>query len=103
MAPVAGTTPLGQVRHRQRTTVAGRVRNVRVQPWAGVPTFECTLVDATGALTIVFLGRRGVAGVEPGVKLLAEGAIGNYQGRLAMLNPRYEFLEAVSRRRAASE
>jgi len=102
-APIAGTTPLGEVRHRQRTQVAGRVRNVRVQPWAGVPTFECTLVDATGALTIVFLGRRGLAGVEPGVKLIAEGAIGNYQGRLAMLNPRYEFLEAVARRRVANE
>jgi hypothetical protein len=99
---VPGTTPLGQVRHRQRTQVTGRVRNVRVQPWAGVPTFECTLVDATGALTIVFLGRREVPGIEPGVKLLAEGAIGNYRGRLAMLNPRYEFLEAVTRRRSAT-
>ncbi len=91
------TTPLGEVVHRQRTRVKGRVRTVRVQPWAGVPTFECTLVDATGALTIVFLGRRSVAGVEPGVKLVAVGAIGTYQGRLAMLNPSYEFLEASER------
>jgi amino acid transporter len=96
-AAAATTTPLGEVVHRQRTRVSGRVRTVRVQPWAGVPTFECTLVDPTGALTIVFLGRRAVAGVEPGVKLSAEGAIGAYQGRLAMLNPSYEFLEASER------
>jgi hypothetical protein len=96
-APKPATTPLGEVVHRQRTTVSGRVRNVRVQPWAGVPTFECTLVDPTGALTIVFLGRRSVAGVEPGAKLVASGTIGTYQGRLAMLNPSYELVEATNR------
>jgi amino acid transporter len=92
-----GVTPLGEVVHRQRTTVAGRIKNVRVQPWAGVPTFECTLVDPTGALTIVFLGRRSVAGLEPGAKLVASGAIGTYQGRLAMLNPSYELVAASNR------
>ncbi len=96
-SPVPGTTPLGQVHHRQRTRVAGRVRTVRVQPLAGVPTFECTLVDGTGALTIVFLGRRRLAGIEPGVKLVAEGAIGSHRGHLAMLNPRYEYLEVIDR------
>jgi hypothetical protein len=82
--------------------VAGRVRSVRVQPWSGVPTFECTLVDSSGALTVVFLGRRAVAGVEPGVKLVAEGTIGNYQGHLAMLNPTYEFLVAGEKGRSAT-
>jgi len=101
--PLPGTTPLGEVQHRQRTRVAGRVRTVRVQPWAGVPTFECTLVDPTGALTIVFLGRRGVAGIEPGAKLVAEGAIGTHQGRLAMLNPTYEFQEASESGRSVGE
>jgi hypothetical protein len=62
-----------------------------------VPTFECTLVDGTGALTIVFLGRRRLAGIEPGVKLVAEGAIGSHRGHLAMLNPRYEYLEVIDR------
>jgi hypothetical protein len=101
-APVPGTTPLGEVVHRQRTKVAGRVRSVRVQPWSGVSTFECTLVDGSGALTVVFLGRRAVAGVEPGVKMVAEGTIGNYQGHLAMLNPTYEFLVAGEKGRSAS-
>jgi amino acid transporter len=95
---VRTTTPLGEVAHRQRTRVVGRVRTVRVQPWAGVPTFECTLVDSTGALTIVFLGRRSVTGVEPGVRLTAEGTVGAYRGRLAMLNPRYELLAGSSER-----
>jgi amino acid transporter len=87
-----GTVPLGQVVHRQHATVGGRVRTVQVQPLAGVPTFECTLVDATGALTIVFLGRRSVAGITPGRYLRAEGTVGSHRGRLAILNPSYELL-----------
>ena len=74
--------------------VGGRVRTVQVQPLAGVPTFECTLVDATGALTIVFLGRRSVAGITPGRYLRAEGTVGSHRGRLAILNPSYELLSS---------
>ena len=87
-----GTVPLGEVVHRQRAVVGGRVRTVQVQPLAGVPTFECTLVDATGALTIVFLGRRSVVGITPGRYLRAEGTVGSHRGRLAILNPSYELL-----------
>ncbi len=69
---------------------------MRVKAWSGVPAYECTVVDATGALVVVFLGRKSVAGIGPGTRLIAEGAIGNYQGRLAMLNPAYELLAGPS-------
>ncbi len=99
---VAGTTPIGSVEHRQRVRIAGRVRAVSVQPWSGVPTFECMLVDGTGALTIAFLGRREIPGIEPGTKLVVEGAIGSHRGRLAMLNPLWEFLEPLGRHGSVS-
>jgi hypothetical protein len=101
-APLPGMTAVGDVKHRQRTRVAGRIRTVRVQPWAGVPTFECTVVDASGALTVVFLGRRHVPGLEPGGRIIVEGTIGSYRGRLAMLNPTYEFQEPVERGKTAT-
>jgi amino acid transporter len=82
---------LSRVRHRERVRVSGRVHSVRVQPWAGVPAFECTLVDAEGgAITAVFFGRRSVPGIEPGTELTIEGAVGSHHGRLAILNPIYE-------------
>ncbi|HMC53145.1 MAG TPA: OB-fold nucleic acid binding domain-containing protein, partial [Acidimicrobiales bacterium] len=89
---VPGTTPIGQVQWRQRARVGGRVRSIRVQPWAGVPSLECTMVDSTGRLVLVFLGRRQVAGVEPGARLIAEGTVGEHSGRLAILNPDYELI-----------
>lgn len=72
--------------------VTGRVRSVRVQPWADVPTLECTLVDDTGGLTVVFLGRRKVAGIHPGTRMTVEGVTGAHHDKLAILNPEYALL-----------
>ena len=92
LSDVAGTIPIAEVVWRQTARVAGRVRSVRVQPWSGVASLEATIVDSTGGLIIVFLGRRHVAGVQPGARLIAEGMVGEHRGRLAILNPDYELL-----------
>ncbi len=89
---VAGATRMCDLTYRQRTVVAGRVRSVRVQPWSGAVALECTIVDETGALNLVFLGRRSLPGIEPGTQLRAEGMIGKHKGRLAVINPTYELL-----------
>jgi amino acid transporter len=87
-----GTTPIGEVQWRHRARVAGRVKSVRVQPRAGVPSLECTLVDETGGLLLIFQGRRQIPGIQPGVRLVAEGMVGERDRRLAILNPDYELL-----------
>ncbi len=87
-----GTTPMGALRARQRSRVAGRIRSVRVQPGAGVSSLECTLADDTGQIDLVFQGRRLVPGIQPGVKLLAEGMVGERGRRLTMINPHYTIL-----------
>jgi hypothetical protein len=89
---VAGATRLCDLTYRERTVVAGRVRSVRVQPWSGAVALECTIVDDTGALNLVFLGRRSLPGIEPGAQLRAEGMIGRHKGCLAVINPMYELL-----------
>jgi RecG-like helicase len=85
-------TPIAEASWRRHVKVAGRVRSVRVQPRVGVPTLECTLVDDTGGITLVFLGRRKVAGITCGRHLVAEGTVGEHHGRFAILNPRYDLL-----------
>jgi RecG-like helicase len=84
------STPVANAKWRDHVKVAGRIRTVRVQPRVGVPTLECTLVDDTGGITLVFLGRRKVAGITCGRDLAAEGTVGEHHGRLAILNPSYE-------------
>jgi hypothetical protein len=85
-------TPIADVRWRQRTRVRGKVRSLRVQPWGDAGTTECVVVDDTGGLVVVFLGRRWVAGIHPGTILEAEGTVGEHDGRPAMINPDYEIV-----------
>jgi amino acid transporter len=87
-----GAVPIGGLHARQRARVAGRIKAVRVQPWSGVATLECTVGDGTGAVVLVFLGRKHVAGIAPGAKVVAEGMVGEHGGRLAILNPDYRII-----------
>lgn len=81
---------IGDVRWRDVCTINGRVRSLRVQPWADVASLEAVVVDETGGLVLVFLGRRSVPGVDLGRRLVAAGRVGQHRGYLAMLNPWFE-------------
>ncbi|MDE3087573.1 MAG: amino acid permease, partial [Acidobacteriota bacterium] len=89
---VAGTVPVGEAIWRSRVRVAGRVRQVRVPTQADVANLECTLVDPTGRILLVFQGRRRVPGIQQGARLVAQGTVGAWRGQLAILNPDYELL-----------
>jgi len=86
----AGTTPIGDVRFRQRVRVHGRVQAVRVEPLGGSPCLECTVVDETGGVSVVFFGRREIAGIAIGATVTVEGMAIDHHGRLAIVNPVYE-------------
>jgi amino acid transporter len=90
--PVEGAVPIGEITWRQKARIAGRVTSVEVQPWQGAQVLSCTLADRTGSMTLVFT-RRDVPGVETGAQLVAEGTVGEHEGRLAMLNPLHEVLK----------
>jgi amino acid transporter len=83
-------TPITQLQFRQKARVAGKVYSMRVQPWSGVAALELTIIDDTGALTVVFFGRRHLAGVTAGTRIVVDGVIGEHRGDMAMLNPAYE-------------
>ena len=87
-----GVVPIASVAYRQRARVAGKIKSLRIQPWAGVATLECVIVDGTGGINLVFLGRKHVAGLAGGVRLVAEGTVGDHGGKLAILNPLYRIL-----------
>jgi amino acid transporter len=89
---VPGASPIGDIRWRQRVLIAGRVRSIRVAPLHDAPTLELVLVDETGGTSVVFLGRRGIAGVDVGTRMVVEGTVGVHKARLAMLNPSYRLL-----------
>jgi amino acid transporter len=86
----ADRVAIADISFRQRAKVVGKVYSMRVQPWSGVAALELSVVDDTGALTIVFFGRRRLSGVATGSRLVVEGVVGEHRGVMAMLNPAYE-------------
>lgn len=93
MSPMSAPTPVGDVRWRDMATIEGVIRSVRMRPWAdAVPSLECTVLDETGGIELVFLGRRQLGGVHLGRRIRAFGRVGAHHQRLAILNPIYELL-----------
>lgn len=77
---------------RERVKLRGTLRTVTLRPRAGVPALEAELDDGSAVLTVVWLGRRRIAGIGPGRAIEVEGRIGVHEGSRVMYNPRYELM-----------
>jgi hypothetical protein len=82
--------PIGKISWRKRAHVTGRVTAVRPAAMDSAPTLEVEIWDETGGVTLQFLGRREIAGLEVGSMMIAEGMVGEQNGTLTILNPSYE-------------
>ncbi|GAA2414761.1 OB-fold nucleic acid binding domain-containing protein [Actinomadura vinacea] len=85
-----GATPITACATRKRARVAGTLRTVTLRPRGGAPALEAELYDGTDVINLVWLGRRKIAGIDPGRRLHAEGLVSLQDGRKVMFNPRYE-------------
>jgi amino acid transporter len=84
--------PIGAVQWRKRAQVQGKVTSIKPAPSSAAPVLEIELWDESGGITLQFLGRREIAGLEVGSELRAEGMVGEENGSLKILNPSYELL-----------
>jgi hypothetical protein len=89
-----GATLVGDLPNRRRVKVSGTLRTVTLRPVGGVPALEAELYDGSGVVTLIWLGRRRIAAVEPGRGITAMGLVTEQSGRRVIFNPRYE-LRAV--------
>jgi hypothetical protein len=85
-----GCTPVSDLGDRRRASAAGVLRSVVLRPREGVPTVEAELYDGSGSLDLVWLGRRSIAGIDPGRRIRVQGLVCDVDGRRTMFNPRYE-------------
>ncbi|WP_156758226.1 OB-fold nucleic acid binding domain-containing protein [Actinokineospora sp. G85] len=75
-------------------TVYGRLRSVELCPLDAAATLEAELFDGTEGVTLVWLGRRRIAGIEPGRTVKAQGRLAVRNGRKVLYNPYYELQTA---------
>lgn len=91
-----GAIPIARCGERERVRVAGTLRTVTLRPRGGVPSLEAELYDGSDVVNLVWLGRRKIAGIEPGRTLRAYGLVSIQDGRRVMFNPKYELRGAGS-------
>ncbi|MEV0460160.1 OB-fold nucleic acid binding domain-containing protein [Catellatospora methionotrophica] len=92
---LAGCVCADTVHRGDLVNVSGRLRTVVYTPRTNLPTLEADLYDGTDLITLVFLGRRHINGIEPGRGVNVRGRVAVRDGRKVIYNPYYE-LEAAA-------
>ncbi|WP_375425361.1 OB-fold nucleic acid binding domain-containing protein [uncultured Friedmanniella sp.] len=88
-----GAVPILTCEDRQQVALTGTVATVTITPRAGHPALEVELRDGSGAVTLLWLGRRQIPGIDPGRTIKIWGRISCHEGKRLVYNPRYELLD----------
>jgi hypothetical protein len=90
-----GGTAIQQLPDRQAACVCGTLRTVTLRPRSGVPALVAELYDGSGTLTVIWLGRRQIAGIEVGRRIRVHGRVAQRRGCPVVFNPAYELLPSA--------
>jgi hypothetical protein len=94
-AGFADVTTISEAKPRVELTVVGEISSLRIVPRPdGVPWLEATLADGTGQLTVMWTGRKRIAGINAGKRVMVtgRGSPKGPGGRLLIYNPKYQLL-----------
>lgn len=78
----------------QEVEVLGRLRTVEFCPQDADASLEAELFDGTEGVTLIWLGRRRIPGIEPGRTMRVRGRLAVREGRKVLYNPYYEICHA---------
>jgi RecG-like helicase len=88
----AGAAVIEQVEQGQIQTLKGTIQSLVFRPEVSVPMLEAELFDGSGRITLVWMGRRKIRGINPGTKMAVTGRLVRNNGKLTMFNPNYSVL-----------
>lgn len=79
----------------ETVTVSGMVRSVTLRPRSTVPALEVELYDGSGSVSVVWLGRRRIPGIDPGRSMVVRGRLTCNTESPTIYNPKYELKPLV--------
>jgi RecG-like helicase len=86
----ADVTPIQACTPGETVTVRGLVRSVTLRPRSTAPALEVELYDGSGTVSVVFLGRRRIPGVDAGRTMVVNGRLTCNTEHPTIYNPKYE-------------
>jgi len=92
VATKAGATPIGQCADRDFVRFRGTIAVVTVNPRGDNSWLEAEIKDGSGVVTLIWMGRHEIPGIDAGRQVWVEGRVSCADGRRSIYNPRYELL-----------
>ncbi|WP_228824375.1 OB-fold nucleic acid binding domain-containing protein [Nocardia blacklockiae] len=89
----SGACRADECRRGEEVTMLGKLRSVEACPKAAGANLQAEFYDGTDAVTLVWIGRRRIPGIDPGRRILVRGRIGERDGAKVIFNPYYELRE----------
>lgn len=92
-------TRISEIEPRSEVSVMAEISSLRIVPHNGSPWLEATLSDGTGNMLVMWTGRREIAGITPGKRLMVSGRAAPTRpgsGLMRLMNPAYELLGKAS-------
>jgi hypothetical protein len=86
----SGCMPVEKCGRGLLVSISGRLRTVVYTPRTTLPTLEADLYDGSDTVTLVWLGRRHIPGIEPGRQLTVRGRVAMRGDRKVIYNPFYD-------------
>lgn len=77
----------------EEVTMLGRLRTVEFCPQDAAASLKAELFDGTEGVTLIWMGRRRIPGIEPGRTMRVRGRISVRDGRKVLYNPYYEICQ----------
>lgn len=88
----AGLRTICEAQPQHRVTLRGRVTSITLNPVGEHKWLEVEVTDGTGTVTVIWMGRRSITGVDPGRRLLVTGMLTRSGERKVIYNPAYELI-----------
>lgn len=85
----SGPFPIAQARGRRLVDCRGEIRSTGVLSFGSGSWFTAEVVDDTGRLMVVWMGRVDLPGVRPGRRIRVKGRLTVGRGRRMVFNPDY--------------
>ncbi len=89
-AETAGAQTISGTQIRQRVHLRGAIHSITLSPESENRRLEAELIDGTGSVTIIWMGRRIIPGIEVGRTIDVRGTLTVSDGRRVIFNPAYD-------------
>jgi hypothetical protein len=85
----SGADPIAACERGAVVRICGTIRSLAIRPRSSAPALTAEVYDGSGHITLVWLGRRRIPGIDVGRTIVAEGRLTCPDGDPMIYNPSY--------------